>query len=142
MARPRVHLAATTLLVVAFNRHLTWCERSVVLATGVLIDLDHLVDLALVRRVGQRRWIVLPLHGWELVGVLALEGFRVGGSRVARLAAVGLFTHLLLDLATNRVARPAFYSLLYRGWHGFRADRLRPGGGDGGWVRQPWWRWL
>ncbi|MCC6628190.1 MAG: hypothetical protein IT340_12410 [Chloroflexi bacterium] len=141
MARPRVHLAATVLALALLRRRLSWPERAVALVAGVLVDADHLVDLALARWAGRRRWVVLPLHGWELVAALLLGG-RGALAGPARVGALALLLHLLLDLATNRPARPALYSLLYRGRHGFRADRLRAGQGRGGWMRQRWWQWL
>jgi hypothetical protein len=141
MARPRVHLVTTALALALLHRHLSWPERAAALATGVLVDLDHLIDLALYRRTGRRRWVVLPLHGWELVVGLLVAG-RGALAGPARAGALALLLHLLLDVTTNRPARPALYSLLYRGRHGFRAERLRPGQGDGGWMRQRWWQWL
>ena len=142
MARPRVHLLATAVVVGLLRRRLTWPQQLAVLATGVLIDADHLIDYLLFRQAGRRRWVVLPLHGWEY-GLALLLSDRLGRwSGLARAAALGLILHLLLDLATNRPADPALYSVVYRLHHRFAAARLRPGGGGGAWVHQPWWRWL
>jgi hypothetical protein len=141
MARPRVHLLVTALAVGLLRRRLTGPERVAALATGVLVDADHLVDLLLYRCAGRRRWVVLPLHGWEYGAALLLSSRATRWPGPARAAALGLLLHLLLDQATNQPAHPAFYSLLYRLRHRFAADQLRLGGG-GDWVHQRWWQWL
>jgi hypothetical protein len=142
MARPRVHLAVTALALGLIGRQFSWPERTAALAAGVLVDADHLVDYALNRRGHGRRWLVLPLHGWELPVALLLGGRLTPWAGLARATALGLTLHLLLDLATNRPANPAIYSLLYRARRRFAADRLRFNAGDGAWMHQRWWQWF
>jgi hypothetical protein len=142
MARPRIHLAVTALALGLIGRQLSWPERAAALAAGVLVDADHLVDFVLQRRGGDRRWLVLPLHGWEFPAALLLAGRLTPWAGLARAAAFGLTLHLLLDLVTNRPAHPAIYSVLYRARLRFAADRLRFNAGDGTWMHQRWWQWF
>jgi hypothetical protein len=145
MARPRLHAAVTLICLGAAGQQLSWLERSAFAAGSLLVDLDHLVDLALYYHAGQRRWRVLPLHGWELGGLLTLAGLWHSTSRrwrLASLAGIGLLLHLALDQLTNRPANPAYFWLGYRLGHRFAAVRLGPSQGDGGWLDRPWWRWL
>lgn len=142
MARPRIHLAVTALALALLRQRLTWPERLTALATGVLVDADHLVDLALYRRAGERQWVILALHGWEYPPALLLASRWLPCAGLVRAGALGLLLHLLIDLATNEPASPAIYSLLYRLRHGFHADHLRFGGDGGGWVNQRWWQWF
>jgi hypothetical protein len=137
MARPRVHLGLALALLAMSGRRMTWPERGAFVAGGVLVDGDHLVDLVLQRRAGRRRWLVLPLHGWEF----ALLGLAAG-STLTRAAALGLLIHLIADQLVNQPAEPALYSLGFRLARRFDADRLAFKNGDGRWVHQPWWQWL
>lgn len=141
MARPRVHLLVTALAVGLLRQRLTWPEQAAMLATGVLVDADHLVDYLLFRQAGRRRWLVLPLHGWEYGAALLLSSCAIRWRGLVRAAALGLLLHLLLDQATNQPGHPAIYSLLFRLHHRFAADRLRLGGA-GNWIHQRWWQWL
>ena len=142
MSRPRIHLAATVLALGPMHDRLSWPERLAFMAGSVLVDGDHLVDVALQRRTGRREWCVVPLHGWEYVILLALVGRRQHWRRIAVAAALGLLLHLLIDQVTNKPAHVAGYSVLYRAWHRFAADRLPFHGGGGQWIHQPWWQWF
>jgi hypothetical protein len=142
MARPRVHLLVTALAIGLLGRQFTWPQRATALAAGVLVDADHLVDYGLYRCSGQRRWLILPLHGWEYGAILLTAGGASPWGGLARAAALGLLLHLAVDQATNRPGHPALYSVLYRLRHRFAADCLRFENGDGSWVHQRWWQWL
>lgn len=142
MARPRVHAALTLLALGVYRDRFDWLQRLAFLAGGLFIDGDHLVDLALARLKGHRHWRILPLHGWELALLLLGLAWWRPSWRWSRPAAAGLFFHLTIDQLTNRPAHPAFFSLVYRGWHGFRATRLTSNDGDGRWIHQRWWQWL
>ncbi|MBI2941294.1 MAG: hypothetical protein HYY04_12740 [Chloroflexi bacterium] len=147
MARPIVHLATTT-LVAAVLALLTGRRLPALgaLVGGVLVDADHLIDLLLYQRLGPGRWgnrLMLPAHGWELVGPLAwLESRLAPGMRHA--IAVGYLVHLLIDQRTNRLQHPLVYSLLYRAWRGFPTTLFgpRPREEPHGWRRPTsWWEW-
>src|SRR5262245_6299376 len=109
------------------------------LAGAVLIDVDHYVDylvtegqwrrpgpLAFLRHAfgrGQRR-LVLALHSWELVAVLAVLCEIWSEPALAGYVA-GALLHLSLDVWFNgpliRCQPLAFYALTYRAAHGFDA---------------------
>ena len=118
MPKPRYHTAVTlglAALVVARSRR--WRDAVPILVAGVLVDVDHLVDLGVARAVGGPQYIVLPLHAWEWVfGLLARN------DRAARNLAGGLATHLALDQINPAIAHPLFYWIVVRALHGFRAD--------------------
>src|SRR5205823_6760669 len=102
MPRPRYHAAlslAVAAVVVARTRQ--WRDALPVLVAGVLVDLDHLVDLAATRATGKTEWIILPLHAWEWVfGLIARR------TRLADLLAAGLAPHLALDQLNPGVSHP------------------------------------
>jgi hypothetical protein len=115
--RPRYHAAvslALASLVVARSRRLS--SALPVLIAGVLVDLDHLVDLAVSRASGKADWAILPLHAWEWVLGLAVRGTQ----RSLGLAG-GLAAHLLMDQFNPAVTHPLFYWIAVRLRHGFRA---------------------
>jgi hypothetical protein len=115
--RPRYHTAlslALAGLVVARSRR--WPDALPVLAAGVLVDIDHLVDLAANRASQAPTWAILPLHAWEWVFALL--------SRRAALTdglAGGLAAHLALDQMNSAISHPFFYWIAVRACHGFRA---------------------
>jgi len=117
--------------------------------TGLLLDLDHLVDylchrprantladLVDVCENCRLDRVVLPLHSWELLALAALAAALLPAQRALLAgAAVGLGTHLLADQLSNPVTGRA-YLLLHRWRHGFRrgaffdeaaVERLRDG---------------
>ena len=112
MPRPRYHAAVSlglAALVVARSRR--WQDAVPVLVAGVLVDLDHLVDLAATRASGgsKQAWVILPLHAWEWVfGLLARH------SRLADNLAAGLAAHLALDQLNPTIRHPLFYWLVVR----------------------------
>lgn len=142
MAQPRVHLAVATVALLALRRRLHWADCCALLATGVLVDADHLIDYALYRWSGRRRWVVTPLHGWEYAAALLLAAPRLPWPGVARAAALGLLLHLILDQVTNRPAHPALYSLFFRWRRRFAAERLADGQDAAGWMTRSWRTWL
>jgi hypothetical protein len=142
MARPRVHLGLAVAVLALLGRRMTWPERGAFLAGGVLVDGDHLVDLALQRQSGRRRWLVLPLHGWEFALLGLLTPARGLGPALTRAAALGLLLHLVADQIANQPAEAALYSFGFRLARRFDAERLVLKRGDGSWVHRPWWQWL
>ena len=94
----------------------------VAVATGVLIDSDHVVEAFDSAFMGRRRYMVRLLHAWEYTaaGFIAL-GFWYHPILLA--ATLGHLSHLMLDQVTNDV-RPLAYSLIYRIRHRFARAEL------------------
>jgi hypothetical protein len=114
--RPRYHTAVSlglAVLVVARTRR--WRDAIPVLIAGILVDVDHLVDLMANRRAGRLAWVILPLHGWEWV--LTLLARR---SRATDGLAGGLAAHLALDQVNHAITHPLFYWITFRALHRFR----------------------
>lgn len=111
------------------------------LIAGILVDIDHLVDLLANRRAGQLAWVFLPLHAWEWVLTLLTRRTRLGNGFAAGLAA-----HLALDQMNHAITHPFFYWITFRAMHGFRArapliDRKRYEHGSA-WMQQSPTDWL
>lgn len=88
-----------------------------ILVAGVLVDVDHFVDLGVHRALGRADYIIVPLHAWELVLGLLWRGGQTAGATAA-----GLAVHLLLDTWFNvSVKHPLFYWLTVRALYRFRA---------------------
>ena len=96
----------------------------VAVATGVLIDSDHVTDIFSHVFMGPRRHMIRLFHAWEYTaaGFIAL-GFWYHPILLA--ATLGHLSHLVLDQATNEV-RPLAYSLIYRIRHRFARTKLSP----------------
>jgi hypothetical protein len=135
-----VHVSTSAMLaaaVYAYSRSVP--EAACCLVSGVLIDLDHVVDFHLFS--GERftlanffswcnesRWqkITLIFHSYELFGILCVVAFYLD-SAVLRGILWGAGLHLLLDQLANpgRVRlSPWFYLLGYRIAKGFRRDKM------------------
>jgi hypothetical protein len=152
VARPRVHLAASIALGIAqYARTRRLLPALAPLATGVLIDADHLIDHWLYNRfpAGARERLVLPLHGWEYLPLIAWAEPKLLGPLTARGLLIGYLAHILIDVATNKVASPRTYSLISRALRGFRGkvfrDDFDPTNDAHAWRDAPlWkiWRWL
>ncbi len=93
-------------------------------ATGVLIDSDHVTEVFDSTFMGPRRHMVRFFHAWEYTaaGFIAL-GFWYHPILLA--AALGHLSHMAIDQVTNEV-RPLAYSLLYRIRHRFARTELSP----------------
>jgi hypothetical protein len=104
------------------------------LLSGILIDLDHIVDYMI--EFGPRfdrkqffdyfykkeyRRVVLVFHGWEWLLFLGVLAWQTGWNPwyVGLLAGIG--HHLVLDQLANS-AKPLGYSVLWRWLNGFRAS--------------------
>jgi len=115
MPRPRYHAAVSlTLAAVVVLRTRRWRDAIPILIAGVLVDLDHLVDLAVNRSVGEPRYMIMPLHAWEWVAALLLKQHRN--------LAGGLAAHLALDQHNRLIRHPLFYVISVRARYGFRAE--------------------
>jgi hypothetical protein len=136
-----VHVATSAMLTAALYAH----SRSVPMAascfvSGVLIDLDHVVDFHLFS--GERfslanffswyaesRWqrLTLIFHSYELFGILCAVAYYLDNAVLGGIV-WGAGLHLLLDqLANPRTFRlsPWIYLLGYRIAMGFRRDKLQ-----------------
>jgi hypothetical protein len=91
------------------------------LATGVLPDIDHIVDYAIYRWRGDHR-LILPLHGYEF-GLLGTAVALFTRDKILGIAVLSYFIHLLADQAENRT-RKLGYSLLFRAWYRFRIEDI------------------
>lgn len=142
MARPRTHALISAALAAGLWQ-LTG-SRAAALATiagGFLVDGDHLVDLAVVRLTRDRRWFIVPLHGWEYLPAILVAARRSALGPVLAGYALGLTSHLIADQIVNGVGRWGYF-FTYRLARGFRGNRL-----DGeiefhAWTDQPIWRWF
>ena len=110
-------------------------------AGGFLIDVDHAIDYVIFDRQrdlrpsaflryyleGRVRRVVLFLHSYELFGLLGLLAWRLDVPLLWGYL-MGALVHLALDIVFNGELTPrsisAFYSLAYRGAHGFDAETL------------------
>ncbi|MBI3978506.1 MAG: hypothetical protein HY331_10005 [Chloroflexi bacterium] len=136
MASVRTHVVVSAVLgVVAGLTSRSMRPLLGVVAAGVLIDVDHIVDYAWCRRRARRDRVVLPLHGWELAAGLACWAARRPDP--LRLAiAVSYAVHLVLDLLANSPASGLSYSLLYRAAGVFSHRRFcRPGNEPHQWMK-------
>ena len=135
-----VHISTSALLtaaVYAYSR--SFPEAASCLVSGVLIDLDHVIDFLLFSgerfspmkfyswcTVGCWQRITLIFHSYELFGILCVVAYYL--DIVVLWGMVwGAGLHLLLDQLGNiRTFRlsPWFYLLGYRIAKGFRRDKL------------------
>ena len=142
MPRPRYHTALSLGLAgLVVWRTRRWRDAVPVLVAGILVDVDHLVDLFANRRAGRLLWIILPLHAWEWVlGLVARRSRPTDG------LAGGLAAHLALDQLNHAITHPLFYWIGFRALHRFRArspliDAQRYARGAR-WMTQRPWDWL
>jgi hypothetical protein len=172
MARPRFHLLAAA--PAAWLAHRRWgpVAAAGLVATGVFVDLDHLLDYLWTRWRGEKTHYLAPLHGWELAVALAALGLwyrevhrqhaqlpdrliaaphvtppPAPGAWRAALAgglAAGLLLHLVHDVATNRPRSPLVYALAYRLRHGFRREITGWSTATRfhDWSNKPWYTWF
>jgi hypothetical protein len=91
------------------------------LVTGVLPDIDHIVDYSIYRWRGDHR-LILPLHGYEFA-LLGTAVALLAKDKILGIAVLAYFIHLLADQAENRT-RKLGYSLLFRAWYRFRIEDI------------------
>ncbi|MBV9543565.1 MAG: hypothetical protein JOY61_04240 [Chloroflexi bacterium] len=143
MPRPRYHAAVSLgLAALVVRRTHRWRDALPILIAGVLVDLDHLIDLVVNRRSGEEtRYLILPLHAWEWV-----FGLLMRGTRLSLNLAGGLAAHLALDQVNHAIRHPFFYWITVRAMYGFRArhplvypERMKEGAR---WMRQSPLDWV
>jgi hypothetical protein len=91
------------------------------LATGVLPDIDHVIDYSYYRWRGEHR-LILPLHAYELA-LLGTVIALLAGNKILGIAVLSYFIHLLADQSENRT-HILGYSLLFRAWYRFRVETI------------------
>jgi hypothetical protein len=109
--------------------------------SGVFIDLDHIYDY--VREYGMRldvrfffhsfsktlyRKVVVPLHAWEFVALLAVMAIVSHGNSVVVGTLIGAALHLIADQMTNGICASGYF-FAYRMANRFATERIFPGKG-------------
>lgn len=118
MPYPTQHLAVTLPLIAAMPKR----YRVPVLIGGVLIDVDHFLDVALHKSGLAHNRSFVPLHGLDVIAAVSLVAVW---RRSPTLGAVvlGMALHHLMDYATERDwVKVAF---LWRAKRRFYAPRVR-----------------
>ncbi|MBN2108110.1 MAG: hypothetical protein JW832_11860 [Deltaproteobacteria bacterium] len=108
---------------------------AVTLFSGIFIDADHLIDYAVmnrppysIRRLFDTYYkkkmthILLILHSWELIGILALIAMASNWEPFSTGLLIGMGHHMLLDQIFNH-PYPLGYFLTFRIFSRFSADR-------------------
>jgi hypothetical protein len=98
------------------------------LITGVLPDIDHIIDYSYYRWRGVHR-LILALHGYEFALLGTVIALRAS-DKILGIAALSYLIHLLADQLENRTHKLG-YSLLFRAWYRFRIEDIStvPGAG-------------
>ena len=97
-------------------------------ATGVAIDVDHLLEYYLWFVKGDNSRVFYFLHSYELLAPCILAGFLSGGDPVVIGVSAAFLGHLLTDQIANPM-HPLAYFFTFRVINGFNRAKL---------VRQPW----
>ena len=140
---PGGHLVTTAVACAAVQAATGSPALTVGVATGgFLIDLDHVLDYVVFERqrdlrpaaflryylAGRTRAVVLLLHSYELLALLALTAWAWNLAWLWGYVLGAAALHLPLDIVFNgKVAgrnMVPFYSLIYRWRAGFRTERL------------------
>ena len=118
MPYPTQHLAVTIPLMAAMpDRY-----RLPVLVGGVLIDVDHLLDVGLHKAGLAQNHTVLPFHGLDVIAAVALvAAWRKSPTLGA--VALGMALHHAMDYALERDWVKV--SLLWRAKRRFHAPHVR-----------------
>lgn len=106
------------------------------LASGIFIDLDHLVDYFTYYGLNfnllkffkidflKSGKVYVFLHSWELLIILFILGFYFNHQLEALALGLGLTGHLMVDSLFQKAILP--YFLTYRIYHKFDANRILP----------------
>lgn len=94
--------------------------------TGVLIDVDHVLDYYNWYWRRDKGKLYVFFHGWEYSAVALVLVLAVWYHPVLLAAVLGHIGHLICDQVGNRPMHPMAYSVIYRISSGF--DRLRLAG--------------
>jgi hypothetical protein len=130
MPYPTQHFAVTLPLIAAMPPRL----RFPVLIGGVLIDVDHFLDVALHKAGVKRDHSFVPLHGLDVIAAVALIAALRRSDKLAAVA-LGMALHHAMDYAAERDWVKV--SLLWRAKRRFYAPHV---GRD--WEDRPLITWL
>ena len=97
-------------------------------ATGVAIDIDHLLEYYLWFVKGDNSRVFYLLHSYELLVPWILAGILSGGNPVVIGVSAAFLGHLVTDQIANPM-HPLAYFFTFRVINGFNRAKL---------VRQPW----
>ena len=95
------------------------------LATGVLIDADHLIDHFDSRERGVKRHMWRPLHAWEYVAVGVTILAVIWPHPLFLAALLRYISHVVIDQVMNET-HPLAYLIAFRIKKGFRRKHLSP----------------
>lgn len=137
--RVQYHTALSTIVsagLFAFFR--SWPLTVASFLTGVLVDIDHVIDYVFrhgvqfnvkrfFRTSYERQYVhaVLIFHGWEWLGVLGFLAILSNADLWVIGLLVGYSHHLVLDQIGNR-PHALGYSVMWRIRHGFLFDAVFP----------------
>jgi hypothetical protein len=123
-----ISLALSGIVYVVFR---SWGMSIALLASGILIDLDHILDYLLTHRMRFRRQdffryfyeqqyqkLFLLFHGWEWVALWGVLAWKTGWDSWPAGVFIGMGHHLVLDQMSYGPG-PGGYSLLWRLKNGF-----------------------
>ncbi len=132
------HLIVSSLVfVLIYIFFKSWKLAFLAFFSGILMDIDHLVDYFLVYKTDlevkkfltgcqflESKKAYIFLHGWEWIGVILLVGFLAGFMQPAIAMALGIFGHLVVDQTLGFKHEPLFYFLTYRFIKNFNFEDL------------------
>ncbi len=118
MPYPTQHVAVTLPLIAALPRRL----RLPAFAGGVLIDVDHFLDLSLHRAGKWPNHTFIPLHGLDVIAAVALTAAWRKSPELGAVA-LGMALHHAMDYASERDWVKV--SLVWRAKRRFYAPRVR-----------------
>ena len=117
----------------------------VAVASGVLVDVDHLYDYYRWFAKGDRRHLVLPFHAWEYSAAGLVLAFALWYHPLAVAAVLGHLAHLVADHLANPTHRFAYF-LAYRVSCRFSREQLMfgppPAFAEVLRANVPFWRWI
>ena len=97
-------------------------------ATGIAVDVDHLLEYYLWFVKGDNSRVFYLLHSYELLVPCILAGILSGGNPVVIGVSAAFLGHLVTDQSANPM-HPLAYFFTFRVINGFNRAKL---------VRQPW----
>lgn len=93
-------------------------------ATGVFVDVDHVIDFYNLYIRKDRRRLLLLGHGWEYTALGFAVYLSIWGHPWMLAAVLGHLGHLISDQIRNRPEHPLGYFITYRASRGFRRQRV------------------
>lgn len=133
----RYHISVSIIFsAILFAIFKSWIIFTSSLISGVLIDLDHILDYYMQYGINLRikRFfevchnlkiprLFLIFHSWELLVLLSICAFLMSWDPWMVGTVIGLTQHLILDQIFNKSKRWS-YCFLWRMKHGFDIDKI------------------